>query len=107
MVDFDVTKWMPSGMEQSEKDAYARRWPNDPHRAAAQAWEDWAARMDVAPVIMTASTGAQNVSYAPDGHSAFQDANARARWHRARCKAYSVHTASMGTDDPLLGGDAA
>lgn len=104
---FDMTTWMPKGMSQDEKDAYARQYPTDPHRAAWKAWEDWAARMDPGPVVTSAGTGAQNVSYGNGGHSDFQDAQARAVWHRARAKAYSVQVASMSTDDPVLGGDAA
>lgn len=92
---FDVTTWMPPGMDQTAKDYWAAQHPNDPHMAAAAAWESWAASNpeDIASGtgvgVKSVSTGAQSVTY--DGpRTVFAQSMERARWHRARARATSV-----------------
>jgi hypothetical protein len=91
----DYTAWMPTAMPPEEKQEHADAWPDDPHMAAAVAWESWAAQQqeDEATAatagIRSISTGAQSVTY--DGpRTASGRASARAVWHRARARAYSV-----------------
>lgn len=92
---FDVTTWMPPGMDQTAKDYWAAQYPDDPHMAAAAAWESWAASNpeDIASGtgagVRTVSTGAQSVTY--DGpRTVFAQSMERARWHRARARVYST-----------------
>jgi glutathione S-transferase len=101
-VTIDPRPWMPKAMPDNEKSTYAALWPHDPHRAAAEAWEAWAAQIEPEPGVIHASTGQQSVTYA-EARSAFKQAESRARWHRARTRPYSVPTYSMGT--PAPGGD--
>lgn len=96
----DATLWMPSGMDDGEKSEHDANHPGDPHGAAADAWESWAAQLtgaeatgvaaDVAQEVASVSTGAQSVSYA-NGRSTSPSSQARvqAAWHRARSKAES------------------
>lgn len=91
----DWTGWMPADMPQDEKDHWAQAYPDDPHGAAAAAWESWAATLqdDEAGManagVRSVSTGAQSVTY--DGpRTASGQAAQRARWHRARSRPYSV-----------------
>lgn len=89
----DVTTWMPQGMDEYERQAYADQYPDNPHGAAAAAWEDWAAQLDdpdpSTARVQSLSTGVQTVTYRAAG-SARSQALERARWHRARASAYSV-----------------
>lgn len=85
----DPVPWMPKGMPEDQKKAYADQYREDPHRAAAEAWEAWAAVMEPEPGIISASTGAQNVTY-KEARAAFVQAESRARWHRARMRGRSV-----------------
>ena len=96
---------MPPAMDDARKTEYAAAYPDDPHAAAASAWEEWAALMAADPTIKTAGTGAQSVTFV-EGKSAFKQAETRARWHRTRAKARSVPVYSMGTPGPVMGGDA-
>lgn len=90
-MNVDPKPWMPKDMDDATKQAYADTYPGDPHRAAAQAWEAWAAQIDPDPGIMSASTGSQNVTY-KDALSKFTQAESRARWHRVRAKPLNVDT---------------
>lgn len=94
MATFDSTTWMPPAMDQQAKDYWAAEHPDDPHAAAAAAWESWAAQQadpDPAtnPTVRSVTTGAQSVTYDGPTTPAGQ-AMARARWHRARARAYSA-----------------
>lgn len=89
MVIIDPTPWMPKDMPDATKAAYAQAHPGDPHRAAAEAWEAWAAQIEPDPGIISASTGTQSVTY-KEARSAFTQAESRARWHRVRSRPYSV-----------------
>lgn len=101
----DPIPWMPPDMPEERKQAWRDAYREDPHRAAAQAWEEWAGTLATDPVIQSASTGQQSVTYR-DGKSAFTQAEKRAAWHRARAKAYTVETYSMSTPaSPYLDGD--
>jgi len=90
----DFTVWMPAGMDPAEKAGWAEYAPDDPHLAAALAWESWAAQQDADPAagggaVRSVSTGAQSVTY--DGpRTGYGAAMERARWHRARARAYSA-----------------
>lgn len=91
----DVTTWMPAGMSSDEKQEHADAHPDDPHAAAAAAWESWAAQQqeDEATAalagVRSVSTGAQSVTY--DGpRTASGRAAQRAAWHRARARVYSA-----------------
>lgn len=97
----DATLWMPKGMDDGEKQEHADAHVGDPHAAAADAWESWAAQLagaeatgvatDVTQEVASVSTGAQSVSYA-NGRSTSPSSQARvqAAWHRARSVAESV-----------------
>ena len=83
--------WMPPGMTEDEKDSWTEAHPDDPHAAAAAAWESWAAQMDTSALdgASAVSTGAQTVSYAKGGAGAWSQAMSRADWHRARARVKS------------------
>lgn len=81
--------WMPPSLSPEEKDAFAAAHPGDPHAAAAAAWEAHAATLAAEPAVAGVSTGAQSITYAK-GTSPFADAQARADWHRARSRPYTV-----------------
>lgn len=97
----DATLWMPTGMDDGEKAEHDENHPGDPHGAAADAWESWAAQLtaaeatgvaeDVTQTVSSVSTGAQSVTYS-SGQSVTPSSQARvqAAWHRARSKAESV-----------------
>jgi hypothetical protein len=95
----DATLWMPAGMTSEAKTAHDEAHPDDPHAAAAAAWEDWAAQLEAAAassttaeieqVVQSVTTGAQSVTFAP-GKTLTSQALDRATWHRARARVYSV-----------------
>lgn len=95
----DATMWMPKGMDYGEKAEHAAANPDNPHGAAADAWESWSAQLrsrDAASLgaeppttVASVSTGAQSVSYSEPKDSAAL-ALLEATWHRARARAYSV-----------------
>jgi hypothetical protein len=59
-------------------------WADDPHRAAAVAWEAYAALLPPAPTVSQVATGAQSVSYSPAmPGGAYGLAIQRASWHRS------------------------
>ena len=93
----DPTPWMPASMDAAQKKAYADQYPYDPHRAAAEAWEWYAAVLEPDPGIVHASTGQQSVTYA-QAKSAFTQAEKRAAWHRARSKPLSVPAYAPAAD---------
>ena len=88
----DNTAWMPTGLDPARRDEIAALWPDDAHMAAAVAWERYAATLDADPVVVSASTGDQSVSYGPAGASAHGAAMTRAAWHRSRARAVNVPT---------------
>ena len=98
---------MPPEMPQEDKDAWAERYPTDPHRAAGEAWEAWAATLPVTATVTSVSTGDQSVTY-KDGVSEYDAAVQRAEWHLARANVRSVALVSgpslvygaLGAHDP-------
>ena len=83
------TSWMPPGMSEDEKDGFVRAAPNDPHMAAALAWESWSATLAAEASVASVSTGAQSVTYR-GGSSPFDVAVERANWHRSRARVKAV-----------------
>ena len=82
--------WMPSGMDPADKQAFADAYPTDPHRAAAMAWQSWAASLPIEPPVTSVSTGAQSISY-EKGYSEYEAAMARSDWHLVRAKAVAIN----------------
>lgn len=80
--------WMPPLLDDARKAEIAAE-VSDPHMAAAVAWEEWAATLDVEGAVTSVSTGAQTITYAK-GHSPWQAAMDRASWHRSRSSIKSV-----------------
>lgn len=99
----DPKAWMPAEMLDSDKDYFISLSPNDPHMAAAFAWEAWAATLEAKPVVQSVSTGAQSATYAK-GYSPYTNAMERATWHRSRAKVKSVpvgpHYVDTASYDP-------
>lgn len=104
MTVLSAQAWMPDGMLQADKDALAAAHPDDPHLAAALAWEAWAAAGAGVPAgqqqgslgATSVSTGAQSVSYADGyGPGPVGEALRRGAWHRSRAKARSVDLAPL------------
>jgi hypothetical protein len=92
-VPFDVTTWFPAAMDAGRKAEIAaiEGYQDNPHLAAAVAWEEYAATQEVeygAASVVSVSTGAQSVQYGASGPGSA--ALARANWHRARAKVESV-----------------
>lgn len=98
----DFLSWMPPDMPVEEKEAWARAHPGDPHAAAAAAWDSQAATLAAIPAVTSAGTGRQSVVYAAGGSSAFQQAQDRANWHRARSKPRSIHVLTGNEPDPVF-----
>ena len=99
---FDPTTWMPPDMPPLEKAMWAARYPDDPHRAAACAWESWAtslmaeAGFSTAGVVTSKSTGGQSVSY--DGVlTEYDAANQAAQYHWARVLSAAVSSPDYPT----------
>lgn len=88
----DPINWMPEEMDPADKQAFTDEHPDDPHAAAAAAWESWAAVMPLDPTegVASVSTGAQSVSYRSGGGGPRGVALARADWHRTRARVKSV-----------------
>jgi len=66
-------------------------WDDDPHEAAAQMWEAYAAMCDPVLSVSMVNTGAQSVAYGsarPVGE--FGLAIARAEWHRSFTTSRSI-----------------
>lgn len=90
----DGSLWMPAGMDEYARQEHVDAHPDDPHAAAAAAWEDWAAQQEdpdptTAPVIGSMSTGVQSVSYS-GARTVKDQALERAAFHRARARVYSA-----------------
>ena len=92
----DPKAWMPEGMSLADKETLATAHPDDPHLAAALAWEAWAATRHStgdggSMGAQSVSTGAQSVAFG-DGYGSGEQGEAlrRAAWHRARSKPRSV-----------------
>jgi hypothetical protein len=82
-------------MAPAEKAAWAARYPDDGHKAAAFAWESWATTLQADPaypttgVVTSKSTGGQSVSY--DGvMTAYDAAIETAQFHWARVRGAAV-----------------
>lgn len=91
-------EWMPVDMLTSDKQQFAARHPQDPHRAAADAWEAWSATLPVATTgsdATSVSTGAQSVSLS--GLGVASGAMGRANYHRARARVRSVRVGPAHT----------
>ena len=73
------------GLPQAEAEAIAAAWWDiEPHEAAAQMWEHYAATLEPQLAVAQVATGAQSVSYGratPGGE--LGAALARATWHRS------------------------
>lgn len=93
----DATTWMPPDLDADLAQEFADAYPDDPHRAAAEAWEAYAATLteDAGAPVVSVSTGRQSVTYGPGGASTAAGAMARAAWHRRKARARSV---SVGPD---------
>lgn len=101
----DFTTWMPPDLSPEEKAHWAEQYPDDPHAAAAAAWESYAATLPATAGVDSVSTGAQSVKYARASSPA-ADAAARAAMHRARSKVGSVPVAPVVRYAYPLGLDA-
>lgn len=100
---FDVTTWMPTAMTADEKAAWAAAYPLDPHRAAAMAWEAWAAALVAesdSSVATSVSTGVQSITYG-EAISAAGHARAKAAWHWARCRTAAVRSPDFPVATPV------
>lgn len=93
---FGPKAWMPSDMLDADKDRFVALHPDDPHAAAAAAWEAWAATKAPEPVVGSVATGAQSISYMK-GFSEYSACLERADWHRARAKVRSVAVGPLYT----------
>lgn len=91
----DVASWFPPGTDPDDVETMLAAYPGDPHRAAADAWDSYAASLAVSAggEVTSVSTGVQSVTYA-SGSSPFTTATARADWHRARANVRSVQQGS-------------
>lgn len=82
----------PGGLPYAQAEVIARAfWEDDPHEAAAQMWEAYAAQCDPVLAVSMVNTGAQSVAYGaarPGGE--FGLAIARAEWHRSFTTSRSV-----------------
>lgn len=84
-----VEDWFPAGMDPADVTALLEAYPGDPHAAAADAWEDYAASLAPEAEATSVSTGAQSVTYSGRS-SAAGVALDRADWHRRRANVKSV-----------------
>jgi hypothetical protein len=106
--------WMPSDLPQEVKDEIAAKHPMDNHGAAAEAWEYYAATLELGDSgssgsgggviaggeIQSVTTGSQTITYTTSqayGSSSSgmnpSTAFARANWHRARARGHNVNVA--------------
>lgn len=78
-------------MDPADKAEFVALHPDDPHAAAAAAWEHHAASLPVSTTdgVSSVNTGAQSVSY-KHGGGEHDVAIGRANWHRSRAKVRSV-----------------
>lgn len=101
-------------MDAEDKTAHDEAHPDDPHAAAAAAWEDWASRLEAAAassaeaavdqVVQSVSTGAQSVTFAT-AKTTTQTALDRATWHRARARVFTVQVGPEHVTFPTLLGE--
>lgn len=77
--------WFPPDLdEQVAAEIGAAYWADDPHLAAALAWEAYAGTLEPTASVASVNTGAQSVTYSPAAASGpFGLAIARAQWHRS------------------------
>lgn len=87
----DPLLWMPPGFDPQDAADLLALYPGDPHTAAAEAWEGYAATLQPDPMdgARSVSTGAQSVTYR-DGGGPRGAALERARWHRSKARVRSV-----------------
>ena len=89
----DVNAWFPPGLAQGDRDALLEAYPGDPHAAAADAWFDYAAGLEITGAgaeVKSVSTGVQTVTYSDAGGSPHDAAVARGDWHLSRAHAKTV-----------------
>ena len=85
-------------------------WADDPHCAAAEMWEAYAATLPPTAPVAQVTTGAQSVSYSPASPAGdYGAALARANWHRSFCTGQltsaSLHSAMPKVVRPLYDDD--
>lgn len=74
-------------------------WATDPHEAAAQMWEAYAAQLPPTPTVAQVATGSQSVSYSPPQPGGdYGLAISRAQWHRSFCSMLHSVPLSVGWD---------
>jgi hypothetical protein len=72
----------------------AAYWDDDPHEAAAEMWEAYAAMLPPGAAVAQVATGSQSVSYSPPMPGGDLGlALARAAWHRSLLG--TLHTAPL------------
>jgi len=97
-----VTGGLDLEMAESIHQAWAGQ---DPHCAAAEMWEAYAATLPPSPNVAAVSTGVQSVSYSPPMPGGdYGAALARAEWHRSFCRGelISVPTRAVTIEDVEL-----
>ena len=77
----------PGGLPAGQAEQIAAAWWDDePHRAAAEMWEAYAATLPPSASVSSVQTGAQSVVYAPAmAGGDYGLAISRAQWHRSMC----------------------
>lgn len=88
----DPRSWMPAEMLTADKNYFLSLHPDDPHAAAAEAWEAWASTLPDGQdsLVQSVTTGAQSITYVAGGASPLKNAQARAIYHRSRSNITSV-----------------
>ena len=81
----DFHEWFPPGLDDELAQAIADDWWEDePHLAAALAWEAYAATLPIGPNVSSVHTGSQIASFNPPAPSGEAGAAlAKASWHRS------------------------
>ena len=89
------------GLPEDQAAAIAAAWwDGDPHEAAAQMWEAYAAGLPPTPTVAQVATGSQSVSYSPPVPGGdYGLAITRAQWHRSL--AGSLGSAELVADSPV------
>lgn len=81
----DSRKWMPRLLDNAIKDELWALYPDDPHRAAAEAWEQYEATQEPTDQVVSASSGDQSVTY-----GALSGIGKKIAFHRSRQRPLSV-----------------
>jgi hypothetical protein len=104
--------WMPADLPQEVKDEIAAEHPYDNHGAAAEAWEYYAATLELGASgasgsggviaggeVQSVSTGSQTITYTTSQSASSgtgmnpSTAFARANWHRSRARGQNLNVA--------------